>query len=80
MLRNSVWGRSEVGVMPEEDKLRMQEKPRSLATNQHITGAVTLARSDLVCGHNLMTASNPAANAAAAVVPSFVTVRFGGNR
>jgi hypothetical protein len=38
---------------------------------------VTLARTANICSQSLMTASNPAANAAAAAVPAFITVRFG---
>lgn len=41
-------------------------------------GAVTLAPTFTVCNQRLLTASNPAANAAAASVPMYVKVKIGG--
>ena len=77
MLGYEISGRSKVSIMPKENLDKEQGVGQSSAAVQHVTGAVTLVRSINVCGQNLMTASNPAANAAAAVVPAFVTVRFG---
>ena len=60
-----------------------QEQKTAPATatnlNAHLSGAVTVARSVNICHHAMMTASNPAANAAAAGIPSYVVVRFGGS-
>lgn len=73
-------GRGEVCVMSSDEKAKtaVAGKINASDAKQHYTGAVTIARSNLICGQNLMTASNPAANAAVAVAPAFVSVKFGG--
>ncbi len=81
MLGYALTGQSEVGVMPENIKAG-RIVPREDVPAQQMagapTGAVTLARTYATCSHSLMTASNPAANAAAAAVPAFVIVKTGG--
>ncbi len=60
------------------DKEQADEKTvGNVNANNPVTGAVTLAQSWNICGQPLMTASNPAANAAAPSNPSFVVVKTG---